>query len=89
MGDTKSDTKSLSPPTSISETSADAEPKTEPEADVVEATTVKMEVDPELKGSIEPPEERLAAVSEEIPVSDSVELVLEKKILEQEHNNLV
>lgn len=73
MGDTKSDTKSLSPPTSVSEISADTELRPEPEAEPdpelepeVETIPVKMDVDPESKDSSEPPDE-LIADSEDIP----------------------
>lgn len=59
------DTKSLSPPTSVSEVSPDVPcvPETEP-------TPVKMDVDTESKDSTEPSEERLVADTKpESPVS--------------------
>nr|XP_021182288.2 polycomb protein Sfmbt [Helicoverpa armigera] len=48
------DTKSLSPPTSVSEVSADAEPRAE-----TVSTPTKMDVDAESKDSSEPSEERI------------------------------
>lgn len=63
------DTKSLSPPTSVSEVSPEAEPR--PDADSVPG---KMDVDAELesppsKDSSEQPEERLADMNQDSPVS--------------------
>ena len=58
------DTKSLSPPTSVSEVSPDA--PCLPETD---SNQVKMDVDTESKDSTEPSEERLADMKPESPVS--------------------
>ncbi|KAJ8730657.1 hypothetical protein PYW08_002070 [Mythimna loreyi] len=58
------DTKSLSPPTSVSEVSADA--PCQPETD---SNPVKMEVDTESKDSIEPSEERLPDIKPESPAT--------------------
>lgn len=56
------DTKSLSPPTSVSEMSADTEPRPD-----IDSEPVKMDVDAESKDSSEQPEERLTDV-----ISDSL-----------------
>ncbi|KAM3963640.1 polycomb protein Sfmbt [Aphomia sociella] len=56
------DTKSLSPPTSVSEISADTESRTD-----TEIVHNKMEVDTETKNDIEPPDEHLPDVSQEMP----------------------
>ncbi|XP_026733149.1 polycomb protein Sfmbt-like [Trichoplusia ni] len=58
------DTKSLSPPTSVSEMSADTEPRPD-----IDSEPVKMDVDAESKDSSEQPEERLTDV-----ISDSLNL---------------
>lgn len=57
------DTKSLSPPTSISEMSADTEPRTD--VDV----PIKMDVEEDTKNGIETSEERLGDTSQELSVS--------------------
>lgn len=56
------DTKSLSPPTSVSEVSPDAEPRAEDQT-----ASDKMETD--LAAKPEPPEERLTDVSQDVAVS--------------------
>jgi hypothetical protein len=58
------DTKSLSPPTSVSEISAEAEPRTDSET-----VSGKMDVDTDSKNSHEPPEERLPDVTQDFNVS--------------------
>ncbi|KAL0881053.1 hypothetical protein ABMA27_002186 [Loxostege sticticalis] len=53
------DTKSLSPPTSVSEISADTEPRTDTD------NVSKMDVDTESKNGLEPAEERLADINQD------------------------
>ncbi|XP_034826739.1 polycomb protein Sfmbt-like [Maniola hyperantus] len=61
------DTKSLSPPTSVSEVSADIEPRAEEQTPSVKMEVdVKMEMDTEPQPSPEPPEERLTDVSQDV-----------------------
>lgn len=56
------DTKSLSPPTSVSEISADTEPRTDTD------NVSKMDVDTESKNGLEPAEERLADINQDSTV---------------------
>lgn len=72
------DTKSLSPPTSVSEVSAvslDTEPRTD-----TENVTSKMDVDLESKNGNELAEERLVDVNQDSTVSDNVTFRLPFKI---------